>query len=64
MNGSPKNNIDDIDIEYHRYDFNLNEEINKKIKISNKINKKNDHICDCIYKLNIFGYRNNIKYNK
>ena len=64
MNGLPKNKIDDIDIEYHRYDFNLNEEIDKKIKMSNNINKKNDHICDCIYKLNIFGNRYEIKSNE
>ena len=70
MNGLPKNAVDDIDIEYHSYDFNLNEEINEKINekitMSNNINKKNDNICECIYKykLNIFGNRDKIKYNK
>jgi len=64
MNGSPKNIIDEIDIAYHRYDFNVNEEVNKKIKMSNNIYKNKDSICDCIYKLNIFGNRYEIKSHK
>ena len=63
MNGISKNAHDDINVDYRRHDYDINEPIYKKEINSVEKNNKKDNICDCIYKLNIFGKREN-KLNK
>ena len=58
----PKNTIDDINVDYRRYDYDINEETIYHNTTNEK--KNNNDICECIYKykLNIFGNRENKLY--